>query len=267
VAMDDAGNFVITWTSKSQDANRDGIYAQRYNAAGVAQGGEFRVNSEEVDDQLLSTVAMDADGDFVITWTSVNQDGDTSSDGNIYAQRYSAAGVAQGGEFRVNGTTAGDQRNARVAMDAAGNFTVTWMGFGQDGDSSIQSNIYAREYNADGTAVGIEYRVNTTTSGNQQNSSVARVATGDYIIVWSGNGTGDSDGVFGQRYDVNEAPVNTVPGPQVTDEDSALIFSSGAGNPILVADVDAGGNDLEVTTGFIKADATSDDDLRSVAGG
>jgi len=206
VAMDDAGNFVVTWTSKNQDANLGDVYAQRYNAAGVAQGSEFRVNTEQFKDQTWSTVTMDASANFVITWTSLGQDGDASGDGNIYAQRYNAGGVAQGGEFRINGTTAGDQSDARVAMDAAGNFTVTWMSFGQDGDSSAQSNIYAREYDATGSALGSEFRVNTTTSASQRFSSVVRAATDDYIIVWSGNGTGDSDGVFGQRYDVNNAP-------------------------------------------------------------
>ena len=46
---------------------------------------------------------------------------------------------------------------------------------------------------------------------------------------------------------VNDAPVNTVPGPQATAEDTALIFSSGNGNPILVDDPDIGTNLVEVT--------------------
>jgi VCBS repeat-containing protein len=39
---------------------------------------------------------------------------------------------------------------------------------------------------------------------------------------------------------VNDAPVNTVPGPQTTNRNNKLIFSSGNGNAISVADVDAG---------------------------
>ncbi|MBK9522813.1 MAG: tandem-95 repeat protein [Rhodocyclaceae bacterium] len=39
---------------------------------------------------------------------------------------------------------------------------------------------------------------------------------------------------------VNDAPVNTVPGAQVGAEDTALVFSSGNGNLITVADVDGG---------------------------
>ncbi len=46
---------------------------------------------------------------------------------------------------------------------------------------------------------------------------------------------------------VNDDPVNTVPGGQNVDEDSTLTFSSGGGNAISIADVDAGGSDVEVT--------------------
>jgi len=44
---------------------------------------------------------------------------------------------------------------------------------------------------------------------------------------------------------VNDAPVHTVPAAQTIDEDSPLVFSAAAGNPIAVADVDAGGGLLQ----------------------
>ncbi|MGH8625020.1 MAG: DUF4347 domain-containing protein, partial [Gammaproteobacteria bacterium] len=46
---------------------------------------------------------------------------------------------------------------------------------------------------------------------------------------------------------LNDAPVNTVPGAQSTNEDGALVFSGGTGNQISIADVDAGGNPVQVT--------------------
>ena len=68
-----------------QDAPYSGIYAQRYNAAGAAQGGEFKVNTYTTNFQAGPSIAMERDGDFVITWSSLNQDGSNSG---IYAQRY-----------------------------------------------------------------------------------------------------------------------------------------------------------------------------------
>lgn len=46
---------------------------------------------------------------------------------------------------------------------------------------------------------------------------------------------------------VNDPPVNTVPGPQSTNQNTPLTFSSGNGNQISVADPDAGTNTIQVT--------------------
>ena len=109
-----------------------------------------------------------------------------------------------GGETRVNTTTAGTQTlNASgrcVAMDADGNYVVVWESAGQDGD---QGGIYGQRFDSSGAAIGGEFRVNTTTAGNQTYASVARDAAGNFLVVWSGNGPGDTDGVFAQRYDAN----------------------------------------------------------------
>ena len=85
VAMDSDGDFVVSWQSLGQDGSSYGIYAQRYDNAGVAQGAEFRVNTYTTSQQFYPSVAMDNDGDFVVSWQSFEQDG--SNDG-IYAQRY-----------------------------------------------------------------------------------------------------------------------------------------------------------------------------------
>src|SRR4029450_3988044 len=39
------GSFVIAWSSVGQDGSGDGIFAQRYDAAGAPRGSEFRVNT------------------------------------------------------------------------------------------------------------------------------------------------------------------------------------------------------------------------------
>ncbi|MFO0701137.1 MAG: tandem-95 repeat protein, partial [Nitrospira sp.] len=46
---------------------------------------------------------------------------------------------------------------------------------------------------------------------------------------------------------VNDAPVNTVPGAQTTNKDSALVFSSDNGNTIAISDVDAASGSVQVT--------------------
>ncbi|MBP1882322.1 beta strand repeat-containing protein [Sinorhizobium mexicanum] len=46
---------------------------------------------------------------------------------------------------------------------------------------------------------------------------------------------------------INDAPVNHVPGQQVIDTNSTLVFSSGNSNAITVSDIDAGGGTVQVT--------------------
>ncbi|MBC1236717.1 putative Ig domain-containing protein [Nostoc sp. 2RC] len=211
IAMDADGDFVISWQSKDQDGSGYGIYAQRYNSAGVAQGNEFRVNTYTIDHQSNPSIAMDADGDFVISWQSYYQD---NSYYGIYAQRYNSAGVAQGGEFKVNTYTLKDQRNSTVAMDAVGNFIISWSSLGQDGASY---GIYAQRYNSAGVAQGGEFKVNTYTTSSQDNPTVAiNASTGDFIISWQSLGQdGSNDGIYAQRYNSagvaqgNEFQVNT----------------------------------------------------------
>ncbi|QNP45379.1 hypothetical protein H9L14_12375 [Sphingomonas sediminicola] len=46
---------------------------------------------------------------------------------------------------------------------------------------------------------------------------------------------------------VNDAPVNTVPGAQSVNEDTAKVFSTANGNAISISDADAGSNNVQVT--------------------
>jgi len=194
IAMDADGDFVVVWESINQDGSSYGVYAQRYNASGVAQGGEFRVNTFTTGNQQAPAVAMDASGDFVVTWRGNGLD---DSNG-IYAQRYSATGVAQGTEFLVNTETSNLQTEPAIAIDADGDFVVTWSGYGPFLEGY---EIYAQRYNASGVAQGSEFQVNTVVIDNQTVPTVAMDADGDFVVAWqSYYQDGDSDGIYAQRY-------------------------------------------------------------------
>jgi hypothetical protein len=195
VAIAADGSFVIAWQSHNQDGSGWGIYAQRYNASGTVQGGEFLVNTTSNDDQTSPSVAIAANDSFVITWQSHNQDG---SGWGVYAQRYSATGVALGGEFRVNTTTQDDQLSPKVAMAGDGSFVVTWASQSEDGSGW---GIYAQRYDPNGLALGGEFRVNTTTQDDQMAPSIGMAADGTFAIAWeSHNQDGSGWGIYAQRY-------------------------------------------------------------------
>jgi hypothetical protein len=197
IAVDDAGNYAITWASLNQDGSGWGIYAQRFDAAGEKLGGEFRVNTRTTNHQRFSTIAMDADGDFVIVWSSLGQDGNNYG---VYGQRYDAAGTAVGGEFHVNTTTASFQGRPSIAMDDDGDFVVVWESIGQDGDGV---GIYYQQYGADGAKRGAETRANAITVGNQRVPHVAMDSDGDFVITWSGPNDGSGDGIFARRFNAD----------------------------------------------------------------
>jgi hypothetical protein len=207
VAMDANGDFIIAWESVGQDlVNTNGVYAQRYNGTGVAQGGEFRVNTQTAGNQWYPAAATDAAGNFVIAWESTLQDPDSSS--GVYAQRYNAAGVAQGTEFRVNTYSQSVQGTPAVAMDTDGDFVISWTSNGQD--SSVDG-IYAQRFNAAGVSQGGEFRVNTTTTNQQRQSSVAMDADGDFVVTWHSyyqDPNAGLTGIYGQRFSAAGAPLD-----------------------------------------------------------
>ncbi len=124
-------------------------------APGDPVGPEFQVNTYTSDDQIFPSIAVDADGDFVIAWESEGQDGDGYG---IHAQRYAADGTPQGAEFQVNTYTTSVQRDPSIALDADGDFDIAWVSDGQDGDGY---GVHAQRFAADGTPRGAEFQVNT----------------------------------------------------------------------------------------------------------
>ncbi len=203
VAMGDDGDFVVTWNSRGREFGGNGVFAKRYNAAGVPQSSEFRVNTYTTSNQAFPAVAMDDDGDFLVSWQSRGQDGGSSSYSvylyyGVYAQRYNAVGVPQGSEFRVNTYTTGKQSFPAVAMDDDGDFVVTWDSRDQDGSSY---GVYAQRYNAAGVAQCSEFRVNTFTTGPQSTTAVAMDDDGEFVVTWQSEAQdGDATGIYAQRY-------------------------------------------------------------------
>jgi hypothetical protein len=86
----------------------------------------------------------------------------------------------------------------------------------------------------------------------------------------SGGALSDSGSVAFDVEEANSAPVNSVPGSQMFDEDSSRTFSSSGGNAITISDPDAlAGDDLEMrlqsTHGVLDVTASTGD-LTSISG-
>jgi hypothetical protein len=128
VASDDAGDFVVVWRSRFLDGSGYGVLGQRFDSSGTPVGPEFRVNTYTTGDQYSPAVASDESGNFIVVWTSDDQDGSFTG---VFGQRYASTGAPRGSEFRVNSQTFSAQEHAGVSSDAAGNFVVVWNYYSQ----------------------------------------------------------------------------------------------------------------------------------------
>jgi len=194
------GGWVVTWESNGQDdPGGYGVYQQAYNADGSAGGGEVRVNSHVAGDQALPKIMALADGGWVVTWQSNGQD-DPGGLG-VYQQAYNADGSARGGEVRVNSHVAGDQATPQVTALAGGGWVVTWESNGQDGSGR---GVYQQAYNADGSALGGEVRVNSYVTSDQFSQQITALAGGGWVVTWQSNGQdGDGWGIYQQAYNAD----------------------------------------------------------------
>ena len=192
VAAGAAGGAAV---STGSTLTSNGIYARRLDATGLPIGSPFQVNQYGWD----PAVAVDPSGGFVVVWRMF------FSGQDVFGRRYDATGTPVGSEFQVNTYTTADQGNPAVASDAAGNFVVVWDSEGQDGQGY---GIFAQRFDSAGVPQGAEFQVHSTT-GFQRHSrhpSVARSATGDFVVVWSyGHFLGEGE-PRGQRFDAAGVP-------------------------------------------------------------
>ena len=144
------------------------------------------------------------------------------------------------GEFQVNTDPAAGKREPAVAGLKNGGFVSVWSSANQD---SSGLGVYGQRFDNNGTPVGEEFPINTTTAQNQFEPSIAALNDGGFVVTWTSYGQDsgdfktfrdsvefvrddsgkfmgmetvrveseleDSAGVFAQRYDADGTPVGT----------------------------------------------------------
>ena len=202
------GGAAVTWESGPR-ASKD-IYVRFLDAQGNFLGGAQRVNTHATGIQSDADVATLANGESLVVWTSLGQDG--SGEG-VYGQRFTSQGVRDGAEFLINQTTARNQSKASLAALAGGRFVVGWIsesvnGRNSSGAPNLRANVMARHYNATGEALGNEYRLN---DGDIVSSEVqvAPGSGGGFSAAWVQRDevrTGNLSDVFVKSFDANGLP-------------------------------------------------------------
>jgi cyclophilin family peptidyl-prolyl cis-trans isomerase len=223
VAMNDSGDFVVTWNSRNEDGDDWGVFAQQFNADGTTKGAQIAVNSTIVGSQFAADVGSADDNSFVVTWSSFAQDGDSWG---VFAQQFSSGGARVGDEIQINGESASHQQDAAIAVSDGGEFLIAWSHGEPDGSGW---ETHGRSFNRDGDPAEDAFEVNQDTngvdSGHQRLPAVDMNSTGESMIVFHGNGAADHHGVFGQRYVVDVGPVENVD-PVIISVDGETVLSN-----------------------------------------
>jgi len=191
VAADANGNFAIAWLD---DRSSNSILTRLFASDGLARTDTFEVSTVEFRSVTRPSIAMNADGYFVVAW-----DGDPNFAGldDIHAQLFDPNGAPLGEQFIVNTILDGPQRYPQVSMNDWGEFVIVW-------ETQIDPNVSEREifgqcFDRLGMPFGDELFINTYIEGDQRYPSVATSEAGTFVTVWqSDNQDGSRYGIFAE---------------------------------------------------------------------
>jgi len=222
-----SGMALLAWDDRRYGLTGD-IFAQFLNPDGSPLDTNFRVNDDGIGqaNQYEPDVAGDSSGRFVVAWMDGRGSGGPA-DWNVFCQRFNSQGQRLGTNIQV--TTDGNiQRTPDVSCGADGRFVVTW-----DDTRAGNWDVYGQRYDADGSPVGQNFKVNDDVgSTHQHGSGVAVNRYGEFVVVWTDGRSGEDD-VYARRYDAGGNPSG--PGFRLSD------VSTGAQvNPSIEARPDGG---------------------------
>lgn len=146
---------------------------------------------------------------------------------DIYGRTFTSGGVG-GSVFYINTHLYGDQYVPRVSAIGLDYFVV-WTSLGQDGS---REGIFGQFVHNDGSLLGNELRVNTTTVGQQLQPVVAADGANQFLVVWTSfSGVPNNFDLFAQRYANVAAILQPMSAPYVW---APFVFSNNVYQPRLV---------------------------------
>lgn len=194
VCVDTSGRAVAVWTSvdgfRPFEPNKKGVSARRVSPAGAPQGREIVV-AKPLASSAEAAVSCGKGNTFVVVWHTDQAPAADQLD--IVGQRFTRAARPAGAPFRVNATSASDQKAPAISHDATGAFVAVWQ------SGSGQQGIYGRRFLATGTADGADFEVLRETVDPTQRSQPAiahLTPAGHFVVVWQNGNLG----TYGRRF-------------------------------------------------------------------
>ena len=210
IASDVSNDFVTVWTAEGTD---DDVYLRMYNSEGTAQipngeadADELLVNETTTGNQNDPAIAMDqlsllAAGSFAIVWSQELDPADCVTAGlpnapcyDVYGRAYEADGNPLCNltcEALISDTPSTVEPHPSISINTntgtTAYATVTWRTSNGTTDNIVGQRLTATTFPSDEVAaVGGNFIVNSTTTGNQMEPAVAMGVDNGFVISWYG---------------------------------------------------------------------------------
>jgi len=177
VAVDNAGDFLVTW--EMQDADGPGVAARVFEVTGAAQGPQFAVNTTVAGIQGVPAALATRDGGFLVAWQSYKEE--TAHHG-IYGQFLSSAGSRIGSELLVSSGLGESQFSTALALLPSGDILVSWM----DYQGIVRVGVYLTVIDNAGQRHGDDVLASRELVYIQKQNSVAVNGNGEILATWEG---------------------------------------------------------------------------------
>lgn len=185
--------IAVTW----EETNNDIIHArtQSYTNTLTKNGGVITSEGEVAIEGTMS-ISANRDGHFVLTYNTL---------GTNYVKAYPSKFLKTNGERLVNAPDIQAQENPAVSKNSDGSYVIVYQSF-----NGIDYDIHYAVYNKYGDATKNIDIANSYTTGDQINPKVAYwnedAASPDYgkfVIIWEGQGSDSSNGIYMQEFNPN----------------------------------------------------------------
>lgn len=169
------GHGVIVWEDNAIDGNGMGIGARRLNQHLSGVHSAFRVNESAIGDQRFPKAAVLAGGSIVFAWQS-----GVADKRSVLVRILNDEGVFLTGDLEA-APASRDAREPVIVALADGSAIVAWA---MKMPGETLADVYGRKLRADGTWVGPEFRLSSSSRLNQHQIALASMRSGGFVGAW-----------------------------------------------------------------------------------
>ncbi len=171
------------------------VYGQRYDSAGAALGGTIAIASGNSSTRYeFPRIAVLSDGSYVMMFTATASAGSRRVEAGLYESDGTYVTSIAVNPTSNNLLTLGTD----IVALADGGFLVTYY----DVESNGSLGVFARRFDAAGTAIGGSFALSNQAVGAQTNVTVSALASGGFVATWQSFGQdGSGYGVYHRVFD------------------------------------------------------------------